>query len=192
MGKKLTNEQRDTFITEHLVFGRTAQDIGRKHGVSGGAVSQTITVFAAVKERDWDCVIKKCTDGRVGINVVEWACDSLGIRVPENVLKAIKNEKEPPVVKTVAPVPVVEPVPIRTLRPGLYGILAEPMGTSIVCTPYRDGNEIQRCRVSLRRDISDKNLQFAQAMSYGAHMMFKFEQQRSATDGEYFDYQFRS
>lgn len=189
MGKKLTNEQRDTFVTEHLVYGRTAADIARKHGVSCGAVSQTLTVFEAVKERDWDMIIKKCTTGRVGFNVIEWACDALGIRVPENVRKEIKNEKEPPAAE---PVPVADPpVPIRTLRPGLYGILAEPMGTSIVCTLYRDGNEVQRCRVSLRRDISDKNLQFAQAMSYGAHMMFKFEQQRTANEGEYFSYQFR-
>lgn len=95
MAKVMKPDALEKAIQMSLLYGKSADDIGKELGVTPTAIRRNVDIFKLVQAQDWDTLEYKILVYHYGEPVVKWASEKLGVEVPEKIWWAfVRNANE--------------------------------------------------------------------------------------------------
>lgn len=90
--RNLTEADYEKIITDYFVFGKKQAAIAEELGGNSQIVSIVVNGFRAVKDADWDYVIKKIGANQ-SIKIYAWAAGRIGTTLPPEVIYAYEKRR---------------------------------------------------------------------------------------------------
>lgn len=88
---RIKDDTYDRIITDRLVFSKTISAIAEENGLGETSVSNTLAVFNAVRDGDWNRCIALIENQRFPLAPFIWAARKIGIELPACVTDAYDN-----------------------------------------------------------------------------------------------------